>query len=110
MCIRIYTPLVASPQGNQATLFLHRTRPLRPMRRFRGKSRRFQNSGGPNLPFGSVFTVFHDLTRSCSWARTCRREWITKFASGGPKWVKGCDPAMPPREHDRDALFNVYEV
>lgn len=39
-----------------------------------------------------------------------RRKWITKFGSGGPAWDKGCDPTLPPREHNREALFNVYEV
>ncbi|CAN0392599.1 unnamed protein product [Pylaiella littoralis] len=37
------------------------------------------------------------------------RKWITKFGSGGPAWDKGCDPTLPPREHNREALFNVYE-
>eukprot|EP00752_Nemacystus_decipiens_P010524 g9372.t1 len=37
------------------------------------------------------------------------RQWIAKFGSGGPAWDKGCDPALPPREYNREALFNVYE-
>ncbi|CAM9591100.1 unnamed protein product [Scytosiphon promiscuus] len=37
------------------------------------------------------------------------RKWITDFGSGGPAWDKGCDPTLPPREHNRDVLFNVYE-
>ncbi|CAM9218430.1 unnamed protein product [Scytosiphon promiscuus] len=37
------------------------------------------------------------------------RKWITDYGSGGPVWDKGCDPTLPPREHNRDVLFNVYE-
>ncbi|CAM9591178.1 unnamed protein product [Scytosiphon promiscuus] len=37
------------------------------------------------------------------------RKWITDFGSGGPAWDKGCDPTLPPRQHNRDVLFNVYE-
>lgn len=40
----------------------------------------------------------------------CRRRWITQFGSGGPAWDKGCNPSLPPRQHNRDELFNVYEV
>ena len=40
----------------------------------------------------------------------CRRRWISKFGSGGPAWDKRCDPTLPPREYNREALFNVYEV
>lgn len=32
------------------------------------------------------------------------------FASGGPVWPQGCDVALPPREHNRDVLYNLYEV
>lgn len=35
---------------------------------------------------------------------------MTKFGSGGPAWDKGCDPALPPRDHGRKDLFNTYEV
>ncbi|CAM9724008.1 unnamed protein product [Pylaiella littoralis] len=38
------------------------------------------------------------------------RKWITKFGSGGPAWDKGCDPTLPPREHNHEALFNVYQA
>lgn len=41
---------------------------------------------------------------------TSRRQWITKHGSGGPAWDKSCDRTLPPREHNREALFNVYEV
>lgn len=40
----------------------------------------------------------------------CRRQWITKYGGGGPAWDKGCDPTLPPREHNREVLFNVWEV
>lgn len=40
----------------------------------------------------------------------CRKKWIKEIGSGGPVWSKGCDPALPPRERARDALFDVYEV
>ncbi|CAN0533679.1 unnamed protein product, partial [Scytosiphon promiscuus] len=36
------------------------------------------------------------------------RRWITDFGSGGPAWDQGCDPALPPRQHNREKLFNVY--
>lgn len=39
-----------------------------------------------------------------------RRRWIKEIASGGPTWSEGCDTAMPPRERNRDELFNVHEV
>lgn len=25
-------------------------------------------------------------------------------------WADGCNPTLPPREHRREDLFNVYEV
>eukprot|EP00903_Cladosiphon_okamuranus_P022582 g20777.t1 len=36
------------------------------------------------------------------------RQWITKFGSGGPTWF--CDPTLPPREHNREVLFNTWET
>ncbi|CAN0379021.1 unnamed protein product, partial [Ectocarpus sp. 12 AP-2014] len=38
------------------------------------------------------------------------RQWITKQGSGGPAWDKNYDRTLPPRERNREALFNVYEV
>lgn len=35
---------------------------------------------------------------------------MTKFASGGPVWAPGVDPTLPPREHRREVLYNIYEV
>ncbi|CAN0003370.1 unnamed protein product [Scytosiphon promiscuus] len=40
---------------------------------------------------------------------TALRRWITDFGSGGPAWDQGCDPALPPRQRNREKLFNVYE-
>ncbi|CAM9176121.1 unnamed protein product [Ectocarpus sp. 13 AM-2016] len=37
------------------------------------------------------------------------RQWITKHGSGGPAWDKNCNRTLPPRERNREALFNVYE-
>eukprot|EP00752_Nemacystus_decipiens_P010518 g9366.t1 len=38
------------------------------------------------------------------------RQWIAKYGSGGPTWDKGCNPTLPPREHNREVLFNVWET
>ena len=32
------------------------------------------------------------------------------FALGGPVWPEGYDATLPPREHNRDALYDIYEV
>lgn len=61
-----------------------------------------QNTNMEAFVHGSFFTRFMIIL--------CRRRWIAKFGAGGPAWDKGCDPALPQREHNRDALFNVYEV
>lgn len=39
-----------------------------------------------------------------------RRKWMDVFAHGGPVWPEGYDTALPPREHNRDALYDIYEV
>lgn len=50
------------------------------------------------------------LHQPASLCGVSRRKWIKQIASGGPAWSEGCDTALPPREHNRDVLFDVYRV
>ena len=36
------------------------------------------------------------------------RQWIVKFAGGGPRWADGVDPALPPMSRDRRFLMDRY--
>ena len=51
------------------------------------------------------FTVNYGQ-RAC--AAKCRRKWMDVFALGGPVWAEGCNTTLPPREHNRDALYDIY--
>lgn len=35
---------------------------------------------------------------------------MSRFSNGGPSFAEGCDPALPPRDHKRDVMFDVYNV
>lgn len=54
------------------------------------------------------------FTNAIVYIRACavisRRKWMDVFAHGGPVWPEGYDTALPPREHNRDALYDIYEV
>lgn len=45
-----------------------------------------------------------------AYAANSRRKWMDVFAFGGPVWPEGYNATLPPREHNRDALYDIYEV
>ena len=38
------------------------------------------------------------------------RQWLRYRAGGGIPWAAGCDPALPPAEQDKQALFDVWST
>jgi len=38
------------------------------------------------------------------------RQWLEYRAGGGVAWDESCDPTLPPAEHDKDKLFDVWST